>query len=481
MTGSEIHDTTNLLNAIARSAEAFGSGAGWPEGMDTLLAELGAVTGVSRVWVFQVVDRGEDYIVQDYVAEWASQQRFKQLHLKRLTMFRTEAADREYWTMHEARKKGGHHSMAVKELPESRLKSFLEGQGILSMLTVPVMVGGRQWGVLGLDDCEREYRWSGDEVALMRTAASILANSVLVSRVKARQKQFDILKRFTDCLAWELDLKRMLLWISDGRSDREDGRELFLTMRKAFRMVHPGDRSDLVRAVNAHIASGERTFRYDARLFDMTKKWVWMEIIGSLDRNERGEVLQFAGIAVDISERKQQEMELLEKAALDPLTGVPNRRAFEEGLAVHTGRAAAGEMKLSVLLIDFDRFKEINDTWGHKVGDMVLKQFVSICMQSLRDGDMLARLGGEEFVVILPGAGKSSAVRVGERIRASVEDLSLLLDTGKVGFTISIGCATWGDTIREADDLLEAADKALYEAKRTGRNRLVSYGEPVLN
>ncbi|WP_147820640.1 sensor domain-containing diguanylate cyclase [Salidesulfovibrio onnuriiensis] len=475
MTGIVVQDTTNLLNAIARGAEALSCGAGWPDGMETLLAELGNVTGVSRVFLFQVIDRGEDYIVQDYIAEWVGERKYALLGDDGLSMFRTERSEPEYWAIHESRKAGSHHAIIVSELPDCKVRRLLEGQGVRSMLTIPLMVDGRQWGVLGLDDCEREYRWSESEVALLRTASSLLTNSILHARLHARQQQFDILKRFTDCFAWELDLKRMLLWISGDLSGEPGGRELYLTMNKAFRMVHPRDRRALTRAVNEHIASGEKTFRHDVRLYRPGGGWTWAEIIGSLERTEHGELRQFAGIVVDIRRRKVKEMKLQEQACRDPLTGAANRRTFERNLSFYVDRARSEAMDLALLAVDFDRFKEINDTWGHPVGDMVLKKFVRISEQCLRGGDVLARIGGEEFVVLLPGAGMDSAVRVGERIREAVADLGPLLEAGSIGFTISIGCAIWDDAMSRPDDLLEAADKALYEAKHAGRNRLVCH------
>ncbi len=480
MKGPEVHDTTDLLNAIARGAEALFRGKGWPEGRETLLAELGNVAGVSRVWLLQVIGRGDDYIIQDYIAEWVSNPRYRLLGDESISMFRTASSDAEYWDVHELRKKGKHYSVVVSELPDCSFRQLLDGQEVLSMLTIPIMVDGRQWGVLGLDDCEREYRWNESEVALLRTVSSLLTNSILRARVHSHQKQFDILKRFNDWFAWEFDLGRMLLWVSGDLSEKEERDGRYLTMRRTFRMVHPQDRRALVRAVNAHIASGEKTFRHDVRLYGADREWNWVEVIGFLERTESGEVYQFAGIVVDIRKRKSREMKLRRQAHSDPLTGVANRRTLDQRLTYYCDLAENNGLELSVLLIDFDRFKQINDTWGHKVGDMVLTEFVRLCEQCLRGGDVLSRIGGEEFVVLLPGADCSSAIRVGERIREAVEDLSLLLEAGSIAFTISIGCATWNNGVGGPDEFMEQADKALYTAKRSGRNRLVCHHPEVM-
>jgi diguanylate cyclase (GGDEF)-like protein len=160
------------------------------------------------------------------------------------------------------------------------------------------------------------------------------------------------------------------------------------------------------------------------------------------------------------------------EASTDALTGLPNRRYFDEfcGLLARRRRA---EDAVGVLMIDIDRFKILNDTYGHASGDEVLRAVGSAIVQAVRDDDVPARFGGEEFVVLLRNPTGPVALEIGERVRAAVEalDLSRL---GIPGVTVSVGAAVAGRQDQPIADLIEEADRALYRAKRGGRNRVVS-------
>ncbi len=171
--------------------------------------------------------------------------------------------------------------------------------------------------------------------------------------------------------------------------------------------------------------------------------------------------------------RMQKQFKRL--AETDALTGAANRRAFMQYLELRAESATRDDIPLSVIMIDLDHFKAINDTHGHAAGDTVLIQTVQAVQDCLRDNDMLGRLGGEEFCVILPGAGLFSAGIAAERIRAAVESMTISTDEGvKVPVTASLGVASLnnGDLICAPDVLLQTADAALYRAKDTGRNKV---------
>ncbi len=162
-------------------------------------------------------------------------------------------------------------------------------------------------------------------------------------------------------------------------------------------------------------------------------------------------------------------------AETDALTGAANRRAFMQYLEMKARNAIRDDTPLSVIMLDLDHFKAINDTHGHAAGDAVLIDTVHTIQACLRDGDMLGRLGGEEFCVVFPGAGLHSTSLAAERIRASVETMTIKTDAGvAIPVTASLGVASLGhdDLIAAPDLLLQAADAALYRAKATGRNRV---------
>jgi diguanylate cyclase (GGDEF)-like protein len=163
--------------------------------------------------------------------------------------------------------------------------------------------------------------------------------------------------------------------------------------------------------------------------------------------------------------------ELHRRATTDELTGLPNRGTFEEWLEREAARARHDARPLALLLVDVDHFKRVNDERGHPAGDRVLREVARRIRDALRGDDLLARVGGEEFCVLLPGATLSVAAEVGERIRASVCATAVTIGDAPVAVTVSAG----GAVLEPGDDELSfvsRADLRLYEAKRAGRDRI---------
>jgi len=178
------------------------------------------------------------------------------------------------------------------------------------------------------------------------------------------------------------------------------------------------------------------------------------------------------GIALMAKDRLQTELERL--AAVDPLTGVANRRSFESEAERTLLAAARRKTQVSLLLIDADHFKRINDRFGHEVGDQALLKIVVALKDSLRESDLLGRYGGEEFAALLPDADQASALHVAERLRASVEISEFAVGEHAIPLRVSIGVATVEPQQGESKLvlLLRHADLALYAAKAAGRNRV---------
>lgn len=160
-------------------------------------------------------------------------------------------------------------------------------------------------------------------------------------------------------------------------------------------------------------------------------------------------------------------------AAVDPLTDAYNRRFGLARLREEFSRAVRAENPLGVLMLDLDHFKAVNDTYGHLVGDRVLRAVAGACRRVVREGDVLVRYGGEEFLVLLPGAGPEDVRQVGDRIRRAVGETLVADGASQIAVTISLGGATFRDATDSSDTLIALADAALYEAKGGGRNRLV--------
>ena len=169
---------------------------------------------------------------------------------------------------------------------------------------------------------------------------------------------------------------------------------------------------------------------------------------------------------------KRDTKRLREHAFHDPLTGILNRRALEQRANDAISPAVEGAQPLSVLLLDLDHFKRINDTYGHQAGDLVLKTVAAEVQSMLRAGEIFGRFGGEEFFLMLRG-GSTQATTIAERIRATIAALAIDTGAAVVEVTGSIGIAMLGVDGSELSELIEAADKALYRAKDRGRNTVV--------
>jgi diguanylate cyclase (GGDEF)-like protein len=168
------------------------------------------------------------------------------------------------------------------------------------------------------------------------------------------------------------------------------------------------------------------------------------------------------------------------QAFVDELTGLANRRRCEEMLAVEMSRAARFGGPLTIATADLDDFKAVNDDHGHAVGDAVLREFAEVLRSSVRDVDVAGRWGGEEFLLVLPGTDAAGGRRLAERVRKLVEGRALVTPEGRpLGVTVSFGLATYEEDGTTAEALLAAADAALYEAKRTGKNRVASARQPA--
>lgn len=164
---------------------------------------------------------------------------------------------------------------------------------------------------------------------------------------------------------------------------------------------------------------------------------------------------------------------MYEAATTDGMTGALNKKAIVEVIAEEFGRTKARSGNMTLLMLDLDHFKQINDTYGHPAGDYVLKETCSLIKDKLiRQKDVLGRYGGEEFALVLRDTPLQIAVEVAERIRTTIEKHDYHFDSKRIPLTISVGVATLDSTSKKPEDLIGLSDKALYDAKNQGRNRV---------
>jgi diguanylate cyclase (GGDEF)-like protein/PAS domain S-box-containing protein len=278
-----------------------------------------------------------------------------------------------------------------------------------------------------------------------------------------------------------------LLYVSPSSARLLGWRADQLVGKPALSGVHPQDRP----RAELLLAALQRGELDDARIAFRTRHRehgeLWIESTLHLTRQaETGEIDGIVAISRDISAQKNLENKLAALATLDDLTGLANRRHFDERLGEEWARARRDGTPVSLLLIDVDHFKKYNDQYGHQAGDRCLHWVAGVLAEAARrPADLPARYGGEEFALILPHTDAAGCEQISDRIRSGLRDLGLVhAENPPSGLvTVSLGGAThWpaaGQGALQSASLVEAADRALYAAKEGGRDRLVMSAQVI--
>jgi diguanylate cyclase (GGDEF)-like protein/PAS domain S-box-containing protein len=212
--------------------------------------------------------------------------------------------------------------------------------------------------------------------------------------------------------------------------------------------------------------------RYQTDLVLKNGDMIWVEFSAQVFRGESETMTHIDGLLSDITEKRQLQEELTRLAHTDELTGLLNRRRFTQRLQQEISRARRHDRPLSLIMMDVDFFKSVNDRFGHDTGDLVLQKVAGACARALRQHDIFGRLGGEEFAVILPDVAGTEAEQVAERVRTIVESEPIRAGRDPIQITVSIGLCELCHELEGFEALLKAADTALYRAKNNGRNRV---------
>jgi len=238
-------------------------------------------------------------------------------------------------------------------------------------------------------------------------------------------------------------------------------------------ITHPEDLEEDLKYVNKMLSGAINTYKMEKRYYHKDGHIVDVLLSVSLVHNPDGTPAFFISQIQDITRNKQLEAELVRIATEDTLTKVHNRRYFFESASREIIRGARFSEPQAVFMIDIDHFKNVNDQYGHEVGDEVLKVMAMKCQKTLREIDIFGRLGGEEFGAFLINTDARMASIIAERVRMNVQQCVAETAKGPIQFTVSIGVATFTGGLQSLAARLNTADQALYKAKESGRNRVV--------
>ena len=200
--------------------------------------------------------------------------------------------------------------------------------------------------------------------------------------------------------------------------------------------------------------------------------------MGVREIKNKQEIVGYLVTLEDVTERELLRKRLIEMASIDELSGLNNRRRFRESAEEILQRARRYQENVSVLMMDIDYFKKVNDSYGHQVGDAVIKEFAKMLSTVFRGTDIIGRMGGEEFAVIMLHIEMDNAYQKAEIFRESIEHKTMVFGQHQVKITVSIGISVFGEKAQNLDTLINLADNALYEAKRQGRNRTIISESP---
>jgi len=311
--------------------------------------------------------------------------------------------------------------------------------------------------------------WSFRDVTEHQQVESRLRETrdMMLAAVSAGQVYPWVWDLATDSLHWGVSPVQLLGPIPNGRDTYPDFRDL----------VHPDDRTEFL-AVGRHALDKEnQQYYHEFRILKTDGHVRWVAARGELTRDDAGQVVRMLGTTMDITKRKHDEEIIHDLAFFDQLTGLPNRTLLLDRMKqAMTANARSGSHG-ALLFIDLDKFKKLNDTYGHDMGDLLLKQVAQRLINSVRAGDTVARFGGDEFVVMLTGlsprmnVATSETEAVGQKILATLNQTYRLKEVAYHS-TASIGAVMFAGQQNDVGVLLKQADLAMYKSKEAGRNTL---------
>ena len=298
--------------------------------------------------------------------------------------------------------------------------------------------------------------------------AGIAVGGYLYKKEKLRRNQarYDLLARFSDTILFEYDcISKTLIFtpnISEHFNIRNETVFYPFDEHHAFDMIHPEDLTILQEMLKgAETSGGDATKEIDIRFLNREGEYRWMLCQGQLLRAKRGRAIAIVGKISDIHDQKVAKLKLIEHFSKDAMTGTLNRETAQAQIQAMLGTVDSGYF----YMLDVDDFKQINDTYGHLAGDQLLRSLAGRIMGEFRKNDIVARIGGDEFIVFMPGSASKAAAR--ERAQGLLKAVSESLE---IHCSLSIGIAAFPKNGTTYDALYKAADAAMYQAKGMGKN-----------
>ncbi len=475
---AELVRRDELLQATSDALAALLSGRDLNQGIAPALALLGRAVKADRAYIFENHPHPRTgALLMSHRQEWCA---------PGITAQRDNPAlhDLPYadWIpgWYPALASGSAVKGLVRDFPAAA-RAILEPQGIRSLLVLPILLDERFWGFIGFDDCHSERAWGGIEESILRTAGVAFGQTYV--RLGAEEARRDSEERFRDLSAlasdwfWEQDRELRFTYFSVDNATSGlagGGPHPGLLIGKTVWELPIHWAPEVAEAHRAALEARQpfRDLEYSVRTPDGTERW--FNVNGRPLFDDAGRFLGYRGTSREITERKQAESRIQHLAFFDALTNLPNRTLLAQRAELLLALAARHRGNLAVLFIDLDRFKEVNDALGHAEGDALLLQVASRLKTLVRAEDTVSRIGGDEFVLVLPEADQEGALCMAEKVLAAFRQ-PFLVAGHSLRVTLSVGIALYPDDGRDFGTLLRNADAALYRAKQQGRDTRAFY------
>lgn len=368
--------------------------------------------------------------------------------------------------------RGGIIQGAIKQFPETE-RAMLEPQGVRSILVLPIVVRDAFWGFIGFDDCRTERIWTAEEQVILRAAAVGVGAAYVRLENEERHRLASVVFDSARDAIVVADPTGRLLAVNEGLTrltgyDENElrGRPYWILWAKRM------PRRDLQDIAAALTSGNAWTGEFTARRKDGEYRTAMLKITAV--RDGHGELTHMVGIATDVTQQVEAERRAERLAFYDPVTDLPNRALLAQQAELALVLATRRKQRAALILLDLDRFREINDSLGHSAGDALLRQVAVRLAENVGPEDSVCRLGGDEFAVLLPDTDEDRALRVADKILHMFAE-AFPLSGHSLRLTGSVGIALFPNDGANFTDLLKNADSALNRAKTEGKNTRVFY------
>ena len=505
--GSGSESAEAILRAAAVAAKWFSEAQSWEDATPEVLRSLGEAIGAGRVYLFENVTLEDARLAFDQRFEWVAPGVSTTIDDPSYHGWPYEDGYDRYVEVLSA---GGVIDGPTSEFPPVEAAD-LEAAGVLSTAFVPVFVGDEWWGFMGYEDCATPRIWQPVEIESLKVVAGIVGNAIRRHRSDREARQ---------AAAWlETHIANLpaVTYIEFTDGDHQLGYNEAYVSPQIFDMfgytreqwllpeddpewlgstiIHPDDREEADRVAAETAETGE-PYLIEYRLrHGLTGEYTWVRDEAHLVEGD-GEVRPYwHGVIVDITERKKMEEQIEFMAYHDSLTGLANRKLLQEMLEPALARARRSDTAVALLFMDLDNFKQVNDTLGHDMGDLLLKQVTERLAEATRETDLVARQGGDEFLVMIPDIdpgmdakeGAERSLQVAEMMAQRVHKAMRLpfpLGDTDVNTSMSIGISVFPYDASDVRTLLKNSDAAMYESKRAGSGGSAIYaqssGDPLV-